>query len=153
MILNRQSESAVDLGDARRAAQRIRSVLKLGRRDFNVCFVSDREIARLNKAYRNKPRATDVLSFPWKDGVERPAPAEREFEAFLGDIIISPRRAQSNARGEGHSLRAEIRWLMLHGALHLLGYDHETDSGEMNALELALRERLNGRKRAKRQKP
>ncbi len=150
MILNRQSEAAIDLRDVRRAARRIRSILKLGRRNFNVCFVSDREISRLNKAFRKKPRPTDVLSFPWVSG-QRRTPDEREFESFLGDIIISPRTARRNARAEKHSLREEIRWLMLHGVLHLLGFDHETDSGEMNALELALRPRLNGLKRTKRQ--
>lgn len=149
--MNRQSGTRVDLEDARRAAQRIRSILKLGRRDFNVCFVGDQEIARLNKTYRNKPRATDVLSFPWNAGGRR-TPGGREFEAFLGDIIISPRTAGRNARDEGHSLRTEIRWLMLHGVLHLMGYDHETDSGEMVALELTLRDRLNGRIKTKRRK-
>jgi probable rRNA maturation factor len=65
-----------------------------------------------------------------------------EFKDFLGDIVISVDTAKRNARKEGHSTLNEIRWLILHGLLHLLGYDHESDQGEMVKLELALRGRL-----------
>jgi len=123
--------------------------------------VNDREIGRLNALFRGKERATDVLAFPW-DAPERPIPArtqrgrgqrrqassglvacvEIEFRNHLGDIVISVETARRNARQEGHSTLNEIRWLILHGLLHLLGYDHESDRGEMNRLELALRTRL-----------
>ncbi len=142
--MNRQSGTRVDLADARRFARRLRSVLELRSRRFDVSFVSDRDIGKLNKTYRNTPRATDVLSFPWEGGEAGPK-AANDFRKFLGDVVISPQRARRNALDEGHSLRTEIRWLMLHGVLHLLGYDHEADSGEMVALELGLRDRLNGR--------
>jgi rRNA maturation RNase YbeY len=65
-----------------------------------------------------------------------------EFKNFLGDIVISVDTAKRNARKEGHSTLNEIRWLILHGVLHLLGYDHERDHGEMTRLEHALRRRL-----------
>jgi probable rRNA maturation factor len=65
-----------------------------------------------------------------------------EFAGFLGDVVISAEMAGRNARSAGHSTRHEIRWLILHGVLHLLGYDHETDDGEMTRLELSLRDRL-----------
>jgi len=65
-----------------------------------------------------------------------------EFARFLGDVVISAPSARRNARTEGHATLNEIRWLILHGVLHLLGYDHDTDGGEMTALELALREKL-----------
>ena len=65
-----------------------------------------------------------------------------EFKNFLGDIVISVDTAKRNARKEGHSTLNEIRWLILHGLLHLLGYNHEYDQGEMTRLELALRSRL-----------
>jgi probable rRNA maturation factor len=65
-----------------------------------------------------------------------------EFKNFLGDIVISVDMAKRNAREEGHSTLNEIRWLILHGFLHLLGYDHESDEGQMTKLELALRRRL-----------
>ena len=145
MILNRQSEEAVDLADARSFARRVRSALRLGRRDFNICFVSDREIARLNGKYRNRRGATDVLSFPWNENGAGTSAQVKEFRNFLGDVIISARTARRNARGEGHSLREEVRLLILHGVLHLLGYDHERDSGEMLELELKMRDRLNGK--------
>ena len=146
MILNRQSEVALDVPGARRFARRVKAALRLGRRDFNVCFVSDREIRRLNAGYRRRSYATDVLSCPWKTtGRENPATATaQEFSGFLGDIVISPAAARRNARAEGYADAIEIRWLILHGVLHLLGYDHETDSGEMAELELSLRKRLDG---------
>jgi probable rRNA maturation factor len=65
-----------------------------------------------------------------------------EFKNFLGDIVISLDTAKRNARKEGHSTRNEVRWLILHGLLHLLGYNHESDQGQMTKLELALRSRL-----------
>ena len=142
MVLNRQHRTAVDLGGARKFMRCLRSVLKLGGRDFNVCFVDDREIERLNADYRGKRRPTDVLSFPWSNGRQGSDISGRELRGFLGDVVISAETARRNARREGHSAANEIRWLVLHGVLHLLGYDHETDQGEMTALELTLRERL-----------
>jgi probable rRNA maturation factor len=148
VILNRQADVRVDLGDARRFVHRLRAVLRLGRREFNVSFVGSREMAGLNKAYRGIARSTDVLSFPWQESRHGSMPPKTgEFSQFLGEVVISVPTAQRNARAEGHSARAEIRWLILHGVLHLLGYDHETDSGEMTAMELALRDRLNGKRR------
>lgn len=139
-------------------ADRLGTELKLGARHFNVCLVDDDAIRELNGAFRNKPYATDVLSFAWTGAAQagswrramsghgRMAPAvvraDREFDAFLGDIVISVETAQRNARAEGHSTAAEIRWLILHGVLHLLGMDHETDRGEMESRELELRARL-----------
>lgn len=144
MIVNRQKAVGINLPGLRRFGRRLRRVLRLGRQDFNVCFVDDREIQRLNSTYRGKPHPTDVLSFPWKPAAEPTSRRDRtrEFRGFLGDIVISVEAARRNARAEGHSTLDEIRWLILHGVLHLLGYDHETDRGEMTALELSLRERL-----------
>ena len=158
MVLNRQRGVRVDIAGARTFVRRLRAALKLGRREFNVCLVDDGAIARLNSDFRGKAVATDVLSFPWvaaEVGTAR-APkrsarrsesqdqnkAGREFDGFLGDVVISAETARRNARAEGHSTANEIRWLILHGLLHLLGYDHATDGGEMTALELSLRERL-----------
>jgi rRNA maturation RNase YbeY len=142
MIVNRQAKISLNLPRLRTYARRLQSLLKTG--DFNVCFVADEEILRMNSLYRAKPEPTDVLSFPWQDGKENGEEllGEKEFENFLGDIVISAETAERNARADGHSTEAEIRWLILHGALHLLGYDHEADQGEMTALEWHLRERL-----------
>jgi probable rRNA maturation factor len=143
MILNRQDRVRVDMAGARAFAARLAAELKLGTREFNVCFVDDEAIRELNGAFRKKPYATDVLSFAWKardSGLSRAQ--NREFGAFLGDVVISVETAGRNARAEGHSTAAEIRWLIMHGVLHLLGMDHETDHGEMEARELDLRVRL-----------
>ncbi len=144
MVLNRQTQIDLDLAGLRKYVRRVRKLLKTGPGDFNVCFVNDDEICRLNSLYRGRTAPTDVLSFPWQaeeeTGLEQFG--VREFGDFLGDIVISVDTADRNARIEGHSTEAEIRWLILHGALHLLGYDHEKDQGEMTALELSLRDRL-----------
>lgn len=124
--------------------------LGLGKQQFNVCFVDDKAIQRLNSAFRGKDKATDVLSFPWRESMH-PSPIEPQvpnpirhsgITNFLGDVVISVPTAARHARAEGHSTIREVRWLILHGVLHLLGYDHETDNGEMVGKELALREEL-----------
>ncbi len=90
-------------------------------------FVSDREMRRLNRTFRHQDRPTDVLSFP---GDESPiAPAH------LGDIAVSVPTARRQASKLGHSVDRELRILLLHGILHCLGHDHETDDGTMERLE------------------
>ena len=161
MILNQQSQYVVNASRLDGYVGELRQALRLGRRDCNVCLVDDREIKRLNSLYLGKDHTTDVLSFPWhpphrqpparaRSELARPRHAPRsaneraalEFKNFLGDIVISVDTAKRNARKEGHSALNEIRWLILHGLLHLLGYNHECDQGEMTKLELALRSRL-----------
>jgi probable rRNA maturation factor len=148
VIINHQAKVAVDIPRARAFVRRVGRALKLGQREFNVCFVDDAQIRRLNALYRAKARPTDVLSFPWRGPRRDPQPPPAsEFRRFLGEIVISAPAARRNARADGHSTQQEIRWLILHGLLHLLGYDHEKDSGEMTRLELALRDRLDGDRR------
>ncbi|HYN20482.1 MAG TPA: rRNA maturation RNase YbeY [Thermoanaerobaculia bacterium] len=99
---------------------------------LGVRFASDREMRRVNRGYRGKDKATDVLSFP--------GAAETVEEAFhLGDLLISIPTARRQAEAHGHSAEREIKVLLLHGLLHCLGYDHETDQGEMERLERRLR--------------
>ena len=145
VILNRQHRLNVKLKPLREFELEVRRVLRLGSRDFNVCLVDDAAIRQMNRTFRGQARPTDVLAFPWKDGPDGevgPSAAAAEMGHFLGDIAISVETAHRNARGEGHSLRNEIRWLILHGVLHLLGYNHETDDGQMVTRELALRDKL-----------
>ncbi len=177
MIVNRQKSAALNLAAVQAYVRRLQRTLRLCRRDFNVCFVDDREIQRLNAAYRGKSRPTDVLSFPWKEAEKGSATSRingdrspgqvalpravrgrpdqprakngsgngnhrNEFEGFLGDVVISVETARGNARAKGQSSENEIRWLILHGLLHLMGYDHHTDKGEMTDLELSLRAKL-----------
>jgi probable rRNA maturation factor len=159
LILNHQDKYVVHASRLEEYVGELGRVAGCDRREYNVCLVDDRQIKRLNSLYRGKRRATDVLSFPWdaerRQRRTRSSPARppyarrsaseraaREFKNFLGDIVISVETAKRNARQERHSTLQEIRWLILHGFLHLLGYDHESDEGEMAELELALRRRL-----------
>jgi probable rRNA maturation factor len=103
-----------------------------------VCLVSDAEIARMNQTYRGKSGPTDVLSFP----ANGDAPRRDDSSFHLGDIAISPAAARRNARALGRGVEDELRVLILHGVLHLAGYDHEADSGEMERYERRLRRRL-----------
>jgi probable rRNA maturation factor len=109
-----------------------------------VAVVSDAEVRALNLRYRRKNSVTDVLSFPADEGG---APRHREFfpmpglTPYLGDVVIAAGVARRQARAAGHALRTELRVLALHGLLHLLGYDHETDNGRMARLEARLRRR------------
>jgi len=99
----------------------------------------------LNSFFRGKDSTTDVLSFPHEpDELEsvHHLLASDETKNFLGDIVISLEQAQRQAKDNKLTLPQEIKQLILHGALHLSGYDHETDNGEMNARELELREKL-----------
>lgn len=108
---------------------------------FAVCLLSDVAMARLNWRYRGKRGPTDVLSFPATEasGV---AGNGHALPSFLGDIAISPETALRQARRDGRPLEQELRVLILHGVLHLLGFDHETDDGEMERFESRLRHRL-----------
>ena len=105
-----------------------RALRSLGARG-EVCllFTDDAEIRRLNRRFRGMNRSTDVLSFPGHSSQER--------GSYLGDIAISLPAARRQAREAGWPLEIEIRFLVLHAVLHLLGHDHETDAGEMNALQ------------------
>ena len=155
MLVNLQKRYAVSRLSLLPYVRSLKRRLRLGRREFNLCFVDDDGIRRLNAAFRGKDEATDVLSFPWAED-RQPGRGKRnsrarlysggkerkEFANFLGDIAISVDTARRNAAREGHSPLNEIRWLIPHGVLHLLGYDHEDDNGEMIELELALREQL-----------
>lgn len=97
--------------------------------EVSLVVTDDRRLRELNREYRGVDRATDVLSFPLYEGEElREALARREEPLVLGDIVISIERAASQGREYGHGLRRELAFLALHGLLHLLGYDHETDA-------------------------
>ncbi len=100
-----------------------------------VRLVSRREIAALNERYRGRPGPTDVLSFPGEAGPEG---------LHLGDIVICPAVARGQARRLGHDPGDELKTLLLHGVLHCLGHDHETDGGRMERLERRLRRRWIG---------
>ena len=109
------------------------------RGDVTVAFVSDARIRALNRRYRKKDVPTDVLSFPAEGPAEAGRYKSRGRSAYLGDVVIASGVARRQAREAGHGLQTELRVLALHGLLHLLGYDHERDEGQMSRLERRLR--------------
>lgn len=131
-VVNRQRKGPIDTAHWQSFSERALKSIRRGEHDATIAFVSDRQIKDLNKRYRNFEKPTDVLSFP----------AEDETGANLGDIAISLERAEVQAQENGLTLENEIAQLILHGLLHLCGYDHETDDGQMNRMELKLRRKL-----------
>lgn len=112
---------------------------------IEVFIVTDADIHEVNRERRGVDKPTDVLSFPavdWRGG-EKPVPDPGTGRVFLGDILISAERAAVQAEEYGHSLNREMGFLGIHGVLHLLGYDHETeaDRAQMRAREEAVLER------------
>ena len=150
MVVNRQRRVPVDVGPLQVFVNQARHELGLGKGELTVCLVSDAAIAGMNRRFRGKRGPTDVLSFPANGAgprhrgkvTERTEATEGTGAAYLGDIAISPETARRNARRFSRPLPQELRILILHGMLHLLGYDHETDHGEMERLERRLRRRL-----------
>jgi len=129
-VVNRQRGKKVDnVVWALFAEKAIDAIGKHGS-SATIAFVSDKNIRKLNHQFRQIDKATDVLSFPADE------------ETNLGDIAISVETAAAQAKDNGLTFENEIAQLILHGLLHLSGYDHETDNGEMNRLELRLRKRL-----------
>ena len=103
--------------------------------EVSVLLTTDRQIRRLNRQYRGKDKATDVLSFPAD-------PLIRKQENIAGDLAISVLTAHRQSIEQGHALAVELKVLILHGLLHLAGYDHESDAGQMARRERQLRARL-----------
>jgi probable rRNA maturation factor len=165
MILNRQRRVRVPLRRLEEFAARARKLLRISPDGVSVCLVTNAAMTRWNLAYRGKRGPTDVLSFRCDEAADESetllaranAPAQREQPrksqskprasgrplvsrgSYLGDIAIAPAMAQRNARRLGRTLDSEMRILILHGLLHLMGYDHETDEGQMERRERRLR--------------
>lgn len=142
------------MDDLEKFSAKVRKLLKIPADAVTICLVSSADIAKWNRAYRGKNKPTDVLSFttdepsvkqrigklPGKriaakssDGVATP---------YGGDIAIAPAIARQNAKRFGRQLHDEMCILILHGILHLMGYDHETDNGQMERREMRLRRQL-----------
>ena len=149
MILNRQKKVPLTEQPLTEFLDRILREVDFADAEVSIAFVSDAQIAKWNQNYRKQKGPTDVLSFP--------APSTRRIKRIqngrvsaknagevLGDVAIAPETARRYARKNGRTLHKEIRILMLHGVLHLIGYDHESrsDYGQMNRIEQKLRRRL-----------
>jgi rRNA maturation RNase YbeY len=130
LLLNRQRKHVIDSVKVRRFLSSLVRLLGAERTPFSVVFTTDEGIRRYNRQYRGYDKPTDVLSFPGEND-------------YLGDILISSETAYNQARkSESLSFEANIHRLLLHGLLHLMGYDHEKDNGQMRAIERRLRRRF-----------
>ncbi|HEX6852584.1 MAG TPA: rRNA maturation RNase YbeY [Candidatus Polarisedimenticolaceae bacterium] len=130
-VVNRQRARRVATAPLRRFLLRLsREAPAAAGSTLGVALVSDVAMRRFNREYRGKDRTTDVLSFPDGD------------DGHLGDVVISVPQAARQARERGHVLSRELRVLLVHGWLHLLGHDHETDDGTMMRLQRRLVRRL-----------
>ena len=134
-----------------RFCKRVQRELGFPEESVTICFVSDPAMARMNRKFRGKEGPTDVLSFPARRTKARTtarrarslrSAGRKAADHYIGDIVISPETARRYARRRPHGLAAELRVLILHGMIHLAGYDHESDKGEMMHLERRLRRRL-----------
>ena len=130
LITFRRKPDTLDTNSLEDFAEVLRRRVLLSR-EFHCLITGDAELKRLNAQFRGKDVPTDVLSFPSEDE-----------KGYAGDLAISMARARVQAKQFGHSLETEIRVLMLHGALHLKGMDHETDSGQMARTETKWRKEL-----------
>lgn len=130
VVLNRQRRQRIDAARLRRVVRNAGRTLRASG-EVSVVLAGDGLLRRLNRQYRGKDRPTDVLSFPGAGG-----------EEGLGDVVISVPTAARNARRQGHTVQRELDILALHGFLHVLGHDHETDDGTMDRLEERLRRDL-----------
>ena len=124
------------------SASRVRALLSRAARltgarvdEVSILFCGDGKMRSLNREYRRMDRPTDVLAFP------AGGPNETG-RVFAGDLVVSVPYAKRQARRRGESAAREVDRLLVHGFIHLLGYDHETDEGQMDALEARVRSRL-----------
>jgi probable rRNA maturation factor len=136
MIVNRQRRVHVPVKPLEDFFDRVRRELRFASEAVTVQLISDAAMARLNWTFRNKRGPTDVLSFP-ANGAK-----PKQNMGYIGDIAISPETARRNARRFSRVFSVEMRILILHGMLHLAGFDHERDHGEMDRVERRLRQRL-----------
>lgn len=161
LLQNRQRAVAVNCAWLGRTAEAVLAAARVEAAELSLVLVSDRRMRSLNRRYRKKDRTTDVLAFPLLDR-RSPAPAAslgprtrpgasgaggcdiaksrlRGVPILLGDVVISMPTAKRQAAALGHSLRDEVARLLVHGVLHLLGYDHERS--ERDALLMARKEK------------
>jgi probable rRNA maturation factor len=140
LILNRQRRIPISVARLRRFARRLSRHLRLDDSDFTLILTNDRAIRHFNLQFRAQNKPTDILSFPSRANTAK-SPADLDVTS-LGDMIVSVETAKRQASERRHSLERELCVLMIHGVLHLLGYDHEADAGQMRRKELRLQREL-----------
>ena len=148
-VRNLQRQVKVDVPSLKRFFQEVVALSDPQAASATLVLVSDEKMRSLNRFFRAKDRPTDVLAFPTSGGptlggepLLETEVETAEAEPYLGDIVISVETAKRQAERRRGSLPRELKTLLLHGFLHLLGYDHENDRGEMRRLEYRLRRRL-----------
>jgi probable rRNA maturation factor len=155
-VINLQRKVKLDTNQFREFVYLVSSTVdEADGKTFSIAFISDDRMRKLNSTFRGKDSTTDVLSFPHETDIFLSEPPEESGglnsehppvttggSDFLGDIVISAEQAERQAKESKLRLELEIMQLILHGVLHLCGYDHETDDGEMNVRELELRDKL-----------
>jgi len=134
-VVNQQRYRRIDRGRWVSFAQKALNLIDSDRKSATIAFVSNKRIRALNKTFRGLNKTTDVLSFPAESD-------EYSETDTLGDVAIAVEYAEMQALENGLIFEHEIAQLILHGLLHLCGYDHETDTGQMNRLEMRLRRKL-----------
>ena len=136
-VINRQRKLSLDCQRWEEFAAKALQTLPSRPAGATIVFISDRAMRDLNRQWRGKRGTTDVLSFR-----SAQSPLEEAEDSTLGDVVISAEQAARQAKANGLKFEEEVAQLILHGLLHLSGYDHETDNGEMSRLELRLRKKL-----------
>ena len=124
-VLSRRRMAGVRTTDVARDARAILAAMAEESAELSVSLVDDEEMHRLNRDFRHKDKPTDVLAFALREGLQAPGT-----ERVLGDVISSLDTAARQAAARRRSLAAEVRTLLIHGILHLLGYDHEISAAE-----------------------
>jgi probable rRNA maturation factor len=139
VFVSRKARSSVALRsrEVRSIAERMLRHLEHEEHELSILLTDDAYIQTLNETHRGKDRPTDVLAFAQNEGEDMPMPLDH---GLLGDVVISLDTAERQARARKHSLIDEVSFLLAHGILHLLGYDHQTDADEaiMNAMTTEL---------------
>lgn len=134
-VLSHRRLRGVRSADVRRRARQLLRLLGEGRAELTISLVDDREMRRLNAAYRGNDRPTDVLAFAMREGKRAAGD-----ETVLGDVVISLDTAQRQAESRSHAVDEEVTTLLIHGVLHLLGYDHERSPAEARRMRRKERE-------------
>jgi probable rRNA maturation factor len=130
VILNKQRKHAIDRRELRKFVLHVAIEMEIAHRSFAIVFITDPAMRNYNRTYRGYDKPTDVLSFRGEAG-------------YLGDILISSETAYNQTlKARKLNFQTNIHRLIVHGLLHLMGYDHETDNGEMRAIERRLRRRF-----------
>ena len=139
-VLNRQRLLVVDGKALAALARAVLDRIENNAATLTLSFIRDWQMRQLNRDYRGIDKPTDVLSFAYHESAD--GFALDETDPHLGDVVISVETAQRYAAEQGLTFERELAWLVIHGTLHVAGYDHEADNGEMHRLEKKLRKQL-----------